>query len=68
MISDIGPASARHDLAFLPFLHLLAADLVTRLGETIRSLPPALANRLTALAENIGDVDFETSIEGHVSL
>jgi antitoxin PrlF len=57
-----------HDPALSPFLSLLAADLTTRPGETVRPFSADVTSRLAALAEEIGEVDLDTPIEGDVSL
>jgi antitoxin PrlF len=57
-----------HDPALTPFLSLLTTDLTTRPGEAVRPLTPDLTSRLSALAEEIGEVDLDVAIEGDVSL
>jgi antitoxin PrlF len=59
---------AEPDPALTPFLRLLAADLAARPADAVRPLTRALASRMAALAEEIGDVDLDAPIEGDVSI
>ena len=56
------------DPALAPFLALLEADLIARPADAVRPLPGLLAGRLDALADELGEVDPTTTIEGEVSL
>ncbi len=62
------PDDNEHDPALLPFLTLLAADLMARPGEAVRPLSPDVASRSAALANEFGKVDVNAPIEGDVSL
>jgi antitoxin PrlF len=62
------PDETGGDPALSPFLTLLAADLAARPAQAVRKLPPALIARVEALADEIGAVDPDASIEGDVAL
>lgn len=56
------------DPALAPFLALLEADLGARPAEAVQPLTPDLADRLDALADEVGEVGPDEAIEGEVSL
>jgi antitoxin PrlF len=56
------------DPALEPFLSLLAADLSARPDEAIRPITGALASRIEALADEIGETDPNAPVEGDVAL
>ncbi len=57
------------DPALMPFLALLQADLASRPTEAVRPLTSALAARLEALTNAVGEVvDLDAPIEGEVAL
>lgn len=56
------------DPALEPFLSLLEADLSTRPKEAVRPITAELASRMEALADEAGEVDPDTLIEGDVTL
>jgi antitoxin PrlF len=56
------------DPALAPFLALIEADIAARPSEAVRQLTPEFISRLTALAEEIGEVDLDAPIDGEVSL
>ena len=56
------------DPALAPFLALLEADLAARPAAAVLPLPAALADRVEALANELGEVDPNAPIEGEVSL
>ncbi len=62
------PEDDTADPALTPFLTLLEADLASRPAEAVRPLSEALADRLEALAAEMGEVDPIAPIEGEVSL
>ncbi len=55
------------DPALAPFLGLLEADLIAR-PDAIRPLPAPLAERMAALAAEIGATNPDAPIEGEVGL
>lgn len=57
----------RDDPALAPFLAFLAADLAAR-PLAIQPIEPAFADRVDALAAEIGPIDPEEPIDGDVSL
>jgi antitoxin PrlF len=62
------PEADDADPALAPFLSLLERDLAARAAEAVRPFPPALADRLEAIATEIKDMDLDAPIEGDVSL
>lgn len=67
-VHALPPEGDDADPALAPFLALLEADLASRPAEAVRPLPQPLADRLEALAAEVGDVDPDAPIEGEVSL
>ena len=65
--SEQPPKQTKSDPALIPFLALLAADLMAR-QEAVQSFPEAVESRLEALAVEVGEVDPEAPIEGEVRL
>ena len=61
------PEADELDPALVPFLALLAADLMARQA-AVQSFPEAVESRLEALAVEVGEVDPEAPIEGEVGL
>lgn len=56
------------DPALAPFLALLQAELAARPAGVLVPLSGAVAARMEALAEEVGEVDPDAAIEGEVSL
>ena len=62
------PEEDNADPALAPFLALLQADLASRPAKAVRPLPKALADRLEALATQVGEVNPDAPIEDEESL
>lgn len=67
-VHALPPEDEATDPALARFLALLEADLTTRPTEAVRPVPETLADRLEALADEMGDVDPDAPITGDVSL
>lgn len=67
-VHALPPEDEATDPALTPFLALLEADLASRPAEAVRPIPETLADRLEALAAEIGEVNPDAPITGAVSL
>ena len=62
------PEDESSDPPLIPFLALLAADIVGRPADAVLPLPPAMATRMEALTDGPERVDPDAPIEGEVAL
>jgi antitoxin PrlF len=67
-VHALPPEDEVMDPALAPFLALLEADLAARPAEAVRLIPETLADRLEALAAEVGEIDPDAPITDEVSL